>query len=35
MVSDVLGLPVTSLAGDLTTLGAVLDGRAGLIVSVA
>lgn len=34
-MSDLLDLPVTSLAGDLTTFGALLDGRAGLIVNVA
>lgn len=35
MTSDLLDLPVKCLAGDLTTLGALLDGGAGLIVNVA
>jgi glutathione peroxidase len=34
-MSELLSLPVTTLDGESTTLGGILDGRAGLVVNVA
>lgn len=34
-MSDILDLPVTTLAGEHTTFGAMLDGKAALVVNVA